>query len=136
MLSFKSFIKENSDIGINVRSDTEAGISYADKIVDGEKYYETRDTNSLKPYIGKRVSIVKTGEGKAKAIGAVTIGEPVVVDETEFRKLHTKHLVPMGSQFDIKPNGTKHLYPMLDPERYDKERDVAHGIISRKVLGL
>jgi len=134
LLTFKSFITESSQIGINVRSDTAAGMSYADKIVDGEKYYETRDTHSLKPYVGKRVSVVRTGEGKAKAIGEVTVGEPIVVDEKKFRKLQKKHLVPKGSKFDIKPNATKHLYPMLDPERYEQEKEVGHGIVSRKVL--
>lgn len=119
-------------IGINVRSDGD--IDYADLIVDGKKSLETRNTDSLRPYVGKRVSIVKTGKGKAYAIGVATVGEPVEVDEKEFRKLEKKHLVPAGSKFDIYPGQTKFLYPMLNPKRYDRPREVGHGIVSRKVF--
>ena len=66
-------------MGINVASDRKAGRSYADLIVDGHKTLESRNGDSLRPYVGKRVSIVRTGEGKAKAIGEVTIGERIPV---------------------------------------------------------
>jgi len=121
-------------IGINVRSDTKAGIRYADEIVDGNKAYETRDTDSLRPYVGKRVAIVRTGEGPAKAIGEVTVGKPIVADQDMFHRLRNQHLVPAGSAFDIKPGSTKHLYPMHDPVRYDNERGVGAGIVARKVM--
>jgi hypothetical protein len=121
-------------IGINVRSDTKAGIRYADEIVDGNKAYETRDTDSLRPYVGKRVAIVRTGEGPAKAIGEVTVGKPIVADQDMFHRLRDQHLVPAGSAFDIKPGSTKHLYPMHDPVRYDNERGVGAGIVARKVM--
>ena len=120
------------EIGINVRSD--GNMDYADLIVDGEKKLETRNTDSLRPYVGKRVSIVKTGSGKAYAIGVATVGEPIVADEEEFRKLEKEHLVPAGSKFDIQPGSSKFLYPMLNPKRYDRPREVGHGIVSRKVF--
>jgi hypothetical protein len=120
-------------MGINVASDRKAGMRYADMIVDGKKTLESRNSDTLRPYVGKRVAIVRTGEGKAKAIGEVTIGEPMVVDKYKFRALQDKHHVPEGSMFDIN-TPTKHLYPMHDPVRYDKERDVGHGIVSRKVI--
>jgi hypothetical protein len=44
--------------GVNVATDSL--VNYADLIVSGKKYYETRNTNSLKPYIGKRVGIIET----------------------------------------------------------------------------
>ena len=119
-------------MGINVRSDKKANLQYADLIVDGHKTYESRNGDTLRPYVGKRVSIVRTGDGPAKAIGAVTVGEPVVVDRKKFRKMEKQHLVPEGSAFDI-ASGTKHLYPMHEPERYESERDVGHGIVARKV---
>jgi len=119
------------EIGINVRSDGD--IDYADLIVDGRKKLETRNTDSLRPYVGKRVSIVKTGKGKAYAIGVATVGEPIEADEEQFRKLEKQHLVPPGSKFDIVPGTTKFLYPMINPKRYDRPREVGHGIISRKV---
>ncbi|NDB86664.1 MAG: ASCH domain-containing protein [Alphaproteobacteria bacterium] len=120
------------DIGINVRSDGD--IDYADLIVDGKKKLETRNSDSLRPYVGKRVSIVKTGKGRAYAIGVATVGEPIVADEEEFRKLEKEHLVPAGSKFDIYPGQTKFLYPMLNPKRYERPREVGHGIVSRKVF--
>lgn len=125
---------EAAGMGINVRSDKKAGIRYADEIVDGNKKYETRDSDSLRPYVGKRVAIVRTGEGPAKAIGEVTVGEPIVADQAMFHKMRPHHLVPAGSAFDIKPGSQKYLYPMHDPERFDAEKDVGAGIIARKVM--
>jgi hypothetical protein len=131
---------QDSDLrstGINVRSDTK-NLRYADLLVDGKKLYETRDTNSLKAFIGKTVSIVRTGEGKAKAIGSVKIGEPIEVDESQFRELQDKHLVPPGSTFDIKQGGTKFLYPVTESERYLSELDVSNDgniFTSRQVIG-
>jgi len=119
-------------IGINIRSDGD--IHYADLIVDGKKYYESRKGPSLNPYIGKRVGIIRTGAGKAIAIGAVTVGEPIVVDEIKFRKLQKMHRVPPNSKFDIVAGQTKYLYPMIDPVRFDKEYPVGLGIVARRIL--
>ena len=125
--------KGGSVMGINVATDRKASRSYADLIVDGHKTLESRNSDTLRPYVGKRVAIVRTGEGPAKAIGEVTIGEPMVVNKKRFRELEHQHFVPEGSSFDIN-TPTKHLYPMHNPERYEQERDVGHGIISRKVI--
>jgi hypothetical protein len=122
------------EIGINVASDIKAGAKYADLIVDGQKTLESRDTDSLRPYVGKRVAIVRTGEGQAKAIGAATIGEPILVDAKKFRELQNQHLVPEGSKFDIK-GGNKYLYPIIDPERFGTEQEVGKGIVARRVRG-
>jgi hypothetical protein len=102
-------------------------------IVDGHKTYESRNGDTLRPYVGKRVAIVRTGEGPAKAIGEVTIGEPMVVNKNKFRSMEPHHMVPQGSQFDINTS-TKHLYPMHNPTRYETEHDVGHGIIARRVI--
>ena len=125
--------KGGSVMGINVASDRKADRNYADLIVDGHKTLESRNGDSLRPYVGKRVAIVRTGAGPAKAIGEVTIGEPMVVNSKKFRELEHKHMVPKGSAFDIN-TPTKHLYPLHDPERYEAERDVGHGIVARKVM--
>jgi hypothetical protein len=121
-------------IGINVN---QGGSSFADKIISGEKKFETRESDSLRSYVGKRVGIIRTGEGKAKAIGDVTLGEPIVVSSPEeFAKLRDLHLVPEGSKFDIKQGGVKYLYPIENPVPYGVEKDVAkYGIVSRKILG-
>ena len=119
-------------IGINVRSDGD--IDYAGLIVDGRKKYESRKTDSLRPYVGKTVGIVRTGTGPAVAIGQVTVGEPIVVDAEKFNSLRKQHLVPQGSKFDIDVDGIKYLYPMIDPVRWDNERLIKHrGIVSRKI---
>ena len=120
-------------IGINVNQD--GNNKYADKIVDGEKTLETRASDSLRPYVGKRVAIVRTGEGPAKAIGAVTIGEPIkVTTQKQFDKYRDQSLVPKDSKFDIAPGGVKYLYPLENPVRYETERDVGQGIVARKVV--
>ena len=120
-------------IGINVNQD--GNNKYADKIVDGEKTLETRASDSLRPYVGKRVAIVRTGEGPAKAIGAVTIGEPIkVTTQKQFDKYRDQTLVPKDSKFDIAPGGVKYLYPLENPVRYETERDVGQGIVARKVI--
>ena len=119
-------------IGINVRSD--GNIDYASLIVDGKKKYESRRTDSLRPYVGKTVGIVRTGNGPAVAIGQVTIGEPIEVDVEKFNKLRNQHLVPQGSKFDIESDGTKYLYPMINPVRWDNEKPIkSKGIVSRKI---
>ena len=119
-------------MGINVRSDGD--IDYASLIIDGRKKYESRQTDSLRPYVGKTVAIVRTGKGPAVAIGQVTVGEPVVVDAEKFNKMRKQHLVPQGSKFDIDPGATKYLYPMIDPVRWDREKLVKQkGIVARKI---
>ena len=47
----------------------------------------------------------------ARAIGCATVGQPIVVNETQFRNLENKHLVPEGSAFDIVHGEKKYLYP-------------------------
>jgi predicted transcriptional regulator len=132
----KQGVAENLDnipiIGINVRDDGD--IHYADLIVDGKKKYESRRTNSLNPYIGKTVGIIRTGNRPAVAIGQATIGEPIIVDADKFDKLRNQHLVPKNSKFDIDIDGTKYLYPMINPIRWDVEKPIKHkGIVSRKI---
>jgi len=123
------------DKAINVRVDKKAGIDYADEILSGNKTFETRNTDSLRPYVGQRIGIARTGAGEAKALGEVDIGEPLVVDEATFRTMQDQHLVPPGTDFDIAPGGTKYLYPVSNPERFDAPKDVGRGIVARKILG-
>lgn len=123
------------DKAINVRVDKKAGIDYADEILSGNKTFETRNTDSLRPYVGQRIGIARTGAGEAKALGEVDIGEPLVVDEKTFREMQSQHLVPPGTDFDIAPGGTKYLYPVSNPTRFDQPKDVGRGIVARRILG-
>ena len=126
--------KKAIKMAVNVKKDKKADIDYAELIISGDKKFETRNTPSLNSYIGKHVGIAKTGDGEAKAIGSVKIGEPIEVDEKTFRKLQEQHLVPQGSEFDIQPGGTKWLYPLSNPEKFDAPKSVGRGIVARKIL--
>ena len=80
-------------MGINVRTDSRAGIDYAGLIVTGRKTLETRATDSLAAYLGRRVAIVRTGAGPARAIGSVRIVGAYRVDGPRFRTLERLHAV-------------------------------------------
>ena len=114
-------------MGINVRA------PYADMIVSGLKTIETRSTNSLRPYIGKRVGIVESGLGKARLVGYATIGTPILMGETAFREAEGKHLVDKGSEFDITPNGSKHCYPIYNAHACTPKPLSTRGIIARQI---
>ena len=119
-------------MGINVRCDS--GMDYAGLIVDGAKTLETRRTNSLRPWIGQRVGIVRTGRGKAHLLGYAVIGEPIVLDHAEFRQAEDQHLVPAGSTFDAQPGEVKYCYPVQNPERLATPEPVtSRGIIARRL---
>jgi len=119
-------------IGINVRADN--AIDYAALIVNGVKHYETRNSDSLKAYVGMRVGIVRTGKGKAACIGSAIIGAPIVVNEKQFRMLQDRHLVPENSAYDITPGKVKYLYPIIKPQKFTIHLPVKHGIVSRQVI--
>jgi len=124
-------IIDKTHMGINVRN---TNIPFADLIVDGIKTIETRDKPSLSSYVGKRVAIVRTGAGVAKAIGEATIVAVEHVKDSEaFRQLEGKHYVPEGNVFDIKEGG-KYLYYIKDAVRWAVPKSVGHGIISRAVF--
>lgn len=117
-------------IGINVKN---TDVAFADLIVDGIKTIETRDSKSLHPYIGKTVAIVRTGQGKAYAIGQVKIvGFTVATDQCTFDDAYKQHLVKKDSIFYIKD--AKYMYHLTDAVRYETPKPVGLGIVSRKVL--
>jgi hypothetical protein len=119
-------------MGINVRC--ESGMDYAGLIVDGAKTLETRRTNSLRPWVGQRVGIVRTGRGPAHLVGYAVIGEPIVMDHAAFRQAEDQHLVPSGSAYDAQAGETKYCYPMRDAERLTAPEPVTtRGIIARKL---
>ena len=119
--------------GINVRND--GTTNYAALICDGVKRYETRNSDSLKAYVGKRVGIVRTGtKEKAHCIGSAILGAPIVVNAKQFRMLEHAHFVMPGSAFDIASDGVKYLYPIIKPQKYAIHLPVKHGIVSRTVI--
>jgi hypothetical protein len=107
--------RDRSPMGINVRQDPD-GTDYASLIASGQKTYESRESRSLDPYVGKRVDLVRTGAGPAAVVGSAEVGTPIEVDETQFANMRGDHLVAEGSAFDIKRGKTKFLYPMTNAE--------------------
>lgn len=124
--------KSGDPLGINIAVDKN-GTDYADLIVNGTKKFESRETASLKPYVGKRVGIVRTGAGPAEVIGSVEIGQPIEVNEKQFNQLRDQHLVAEDSSFNIKKGQTKFLYPMVDPTSTPPQKVTSKGIVARAV---
>jgi hypothetical protein len=119
-------------MGINVNSKKQ---DFAGQIISGEKTIETRNTNSLKSYIGKRMGIIRTGSGKAMLLGYATIGEPKIYhNRKEFDLDYDEHLVSPDSKFYIKDNSIKYGYPVYDIEVLNEPVLIkSRGIIARKL---
>ncbi len=118
-------------MGINV-NDSEN--PWTDLILDGKKTIETRNSNSLKAYIGKRVGVIQTSKGKAKLVGFVTVGEPIVYQSQEdFQKDESKHLVSSSSSFKFPGTGVKYGYPLYNPTRCDPIEINSKGYVARYI---
>ena len=117
-------------MGINVN---DKAAPWTDWILNGQKTIETRNSNSLRPYIGKRVGIVRTGKGPAMLVGYVTLGEPKVYKTAEeFKADYEEHRVPTdlaGYEF----SGVKYGYPVSHPERIEPRPIKSRGIVSRNI---
>ena len=87
-------------------------IKYANAIVGNYKSIETRNKNTLKMLIGKRVAVITSGY----IIGYVNIDSVKFCNQTEFRKLFVYHLVPPGSKYDSTKKG-KYCYYLSSPEK-------------------
>jgi hypothetical protein len=127
--------KHNPDkvMGINI-NDKDA--PWTDMILSGKKTIETRNTDTLRPYVGKRVGIIRTGKGKAILVGFATIGEPIKYNEETFSKDQDKHQVKQGIKFDIPENGIKYGYPLTDVTKTDPKEVTTTGIIARNITEL
>lgn len=61
-------------MGVNISDATQ---DFTGAILAGRKTVETRVTQSLRPYVGRRIGIVRTGVGPATLVGWATVGEPI-----------------------------------------------------------
>ena len=117
-------------MGININSKT---IDFIRMILEQEKLVETRNTHSLRPYIGKRIGLIRTGCGKAMLVGFATITEEIFYDSVEnFRADYNRHCVPEGSKFDCTTKG-KFGYVLADVVAIDPQSVSTRGIIARKI---
>lgn len=119
-------------IGVN-----DADQDFTGQILSGEKTIETRPTNSLKPYIGKTVGIVRTGKGKATLVGVMKVGEPKFYKtRKEFDADFDKHRVGKDSGHYIGPEG-KYGYPLSEVKpvkpRVLKSTGYVARVIAKKV---
>ena len=106
---------------------------FTEMILSGQKTIETRRSRSLHPAIGKRLAIVSTGDGPARVVGTVTVGEPVWYgSRTRWDADRDLHQVPKGSSHDWQPPG-KWGYPMIDPMPVSPHPPKGRGIVFRKV---
>lgn len=116
--------------GVNINDKAQP---FTDQILSGEKTIETRRTNSLRPYIGQRVGIIRTGKGKATLVGFMDIGHPVIYrTKEEFRADFGRHLVGDKGPFRFKRGG-KIGYPVSNVTRCEPVPVKSRGIIARKL---
>jgi len=115
-------------MGININDKWQP---FTDQILAGVKSVETRRTNSLRPYIGCRVGIVRTGMGAAHLVGWATIGEPVIYSTArQFAADRRRHRVAAGSRFD----GGRYGYPLTDVVALAEPQPVtSRGIVARRI---
>lgn len=117
-------------MGININCRQQ---DYTGQILRGEKLIETRRTQSLRPYVGQRVGIVRTGLGQATLVGYATVGEPIWYGTVEqFRGDEGRHMVAAGSVHDWAPGG-KFGFPLLDVEPCGPRVLTSRGIVARKL---
>ena len=122
---------EEPTVGININDSKQ---NFTAEILSGNKTIETRDSNSLKSFIGQEVGLIRTGKGKAEVVGYATVGEPVVYNNrAEFKKDQSKHLVKTGSDYDIRTGKTKYGYPLTNVRKVSPFPVTSKGIVSRKI---
>ena len=83
-------------------------------IMAGKKLYETRNRNTLKALIGKRVYIAITGGKKAVVACSATIESLTIVESKKaFNSFRKQTMIQSGSLFDWKPETKKkYLYKL------------------------
>lgn len=80
-------------MGININDKHQ---DFTGQILRGEKTIETRNTHSLKPYVGQRVGLISTGIGPATLVGYATVGEPTRYETPEhFAEDYSRHRVAL-----------------------------------------
>ena len=119
-------------MGINISDEVD---DFTDKILNGWKTVETRDTDSLKPYVGQRVGIIQTGQGPARLVGYVTVGEPEhYTSREQFAAATDRHRIYSGTEYDFNDaKGQKFGYPMIDPVAVAPKLVTSKGIVSRSI---
>lgn len=106
---------------------------FVDMILAGQKTIETRATKSLHPYLGQRVGLIETGNGKAMLKGYAKISSyKEYTTSAEWAADIGAHRVDPGSAYDW--TGYKVGYMLTDIEELQQPVPVSsRGIIAREV---
>jgi len=124
------FPRDGVTRGVNINDKVQP---FTDQILSGKKTVETRRTNSLRPYVGKRVGIIRTGKGPALLVGFAVIGEPIFYGtKAAFSADFKRHQVGDKSKFRFKRGG-KFGYPLTKVTRCVPVPVKSRGIIARKL---
>jgi hypothetical protein len=124
------FPRDKVTRGININDKVQP---FTDQILSGQKTIETRRTNSLRPYVGKRVGIIRTGKGQALLVGFAVIGKPIFYGtKAAFSADFKRHQVGDKSKFRFKRGG-KFGYPLTKVTRCVPVPVKSRGIIARKL---
>ena len=118
-------------MGININCKHQDFIA---QILSGEKIIETRNTPSLNPYIGQRIGLIRTGQGKATLEGFATITGNIVYDSKQYFDYdYQSHRVDCNSPYYIKQDGIKIGYLLKDVEAIEPQLVSSRGIIARNI---
>ena len=117
-------------MGININDDTHP---WTKLILDGKKTIETRNGPSLRPYVGRRVGIIRTGaKKKAMLVGYMTITREIEYSSPEqFNADVDKHHV--ASDSTLYNGGKKYGYVVKDVKRVDPRPVDYRGIVARQI---
>lgn len=80
------------------------------------KTVETRNKPTLRPLVGQRVGIIRTGNGKPMLVGYATISEEIeYTTRMKWNHDYKNHLVPSESKYDF--TGCKYGYRLTNVSR-------------------
>jgi len=85
-------------------------------ILSGIKLFETRNKNTLKKLVGRRILLAETRKGKKPLVKCfATIDYMIRIDNPEqFEKYRKSGCIEKGSCFDFIPGKAKYLYHLTD----------------------
>lgn len=103
-------------------------------ILSGLKLYETRNRDTLRRFVGRRVLLIETGRGRPTVRGSATIKLcRIVHTRCEWNMLRKKHRVPVGCAYDwTDKTNVKYCYMFDDVQSCDPftpPEGVRHGRI-------
>lgn len=105
---------------------------FIDHIINNSKLYETRNKNTLKRFIGKRILLAETGKGKPVVrCSAVIRSVSVALSRSAWETVRPACCIRSGSRYDWQPETKeKYLYELsgvVACHPFTPPEDVRHG---------